>query len=95
MLTIQELKSRQPELPQKVAEVVQCHMQSRWTKGGEWDAPGLTITSFHLSQLQTSTKVCPPVARAMAPAGNGAHLVLFGRSRVQFRELFSVRHRED
>lgn len=56
-MAVQELKSSQVDLPDKVAEAVLGHMQPAWQQGGPWAAPGLTITSFHLPQLQRSLEV--------------------------------------
>lgn len=59
---MQELKSGQADLPEKVACAVLQHMRPQWQQGGPWEAPGLTITSFHLPQLQSSIKVHVPLA---------------------------------
>ncbi|KAF8060491.1 yhdW [Scenedesmus sp. PABB004] len=74
---LQELKSQQPALPAAVAALVrqhgwqELHRQRRDGEHGpgdaaaaaaaDWGVPGLTITSFHLAQLQASKQLLPEV----------------------------------
>lgn len=65
MCTMQELKSKQEQLPAAVATLVRQHGWHALVPAGaggqsaahSWDVPGLTITSFHLQQLQASKQV--------------------------------------
>jgi glycerophosphoryl diester phosphodiesterase len=52
-----ELKSRQQELPLKVAEIIQKHGMDEPTP--EYSAPGITVTSFHFDQLYRSLEYLP------------------------------------
>jgi hypothetical protein len=70
---VQELTSLQEALPARVAAALRSHWQPHWqaeelspagdnsppcmVATGPWQAPGLTITSFHLEQLQRSIEV--------------------------------------
>lgn len=56
-----ELKSTQPELPEKVFDLLERH---GWQHGSTADpsaVPGLTISSFHALQLQRSRSLMPEI----------------------------------
>lgn len=52
-----ELKSREQELAPKVAEILKIHKADHGS--AEYEAPGITISSFHIEQLHRSIEYLP------------------------------------